>query len=275
MEKKTAPSRQLVQSLIFFGMVLIFACKSSEQLNKEFLYFQNDEDTVVKSNQRESVIVPHDMLTIQVFLKSLNQDQALPFNLPVQGGGGSGSGASGGKTGEAPGYQVELDGTIEMPIIGVVKVGGLTKSQLQTLLKEKLSAYIREPSVIIRFSQLKVNILGEVKSPGNYNFPREHVTIIDAIGAAGDLTDYGKRKNVQVIREEANGRKYYNIDLTSREIFESPAYHLQPNDIVYVAPTDVKLKRVNNKNTGEKGLQYTLGIVSILTGIFTIIALNK
>jgi len=275
MEKKTAPSRQLVQSLIFIVMVLAFACKSSEQLNKEFLYFQNDQDSIGKGQLQEPVIVPHDMLTIQVFLKSLNQDQALPFNLPVQGSGGSGSGTSGGKTSEAPGYLVELDGTIEMPIIGVIKVAGLTKSQLQAVLKEKLSAYIREPSVIIRFSQLKVNILGEVKSPGNYNFPREHVTIIDAIGAAGDLTDYGKRKNVQVIREEVNGRKYYNIDLTSREIFESPAYHLQPNDIVYVAPTEVKLKRVNNKNTGEKGLQYTLGIVSILTGIFTIIALNK
>jgi len=251
-------------------------CKSSEELNKEFLYFQNNIDTVGSIKVKEPVILPNDILTIQVFIKSLNQDQALPFNLPSSGGSSSsGQGAGVGKTGDPAGYLVELDGTIEMPIIGVVKVAGLTKTQLQVVLKEKLSAYIREPSVIIRFSTLKINILGEVKVPGNYNFPRDRVTIIDAIGAAGDLTDYGKRKNVEVIREEITGRKYYSVDLTSRDVFQSPAYHLQPNDIVYVSPTEVKLKRINNKNTGEKGLQLTLGLVSIMTGIFTIIALTK
>ena len=243
MEKKTTTPHQFLKGFIFFCLMLTLGCKSSEELNREFLYFQNNIDTVRSIKINEPVILPNDILTIQVFIKSLNQDQALPFNLPSSGAsGGSGPSAGAGKTGDLAGYLVELDGTIEMPIIGVVKVAGLTKTQLQVVLKEKLSAYIREPSVIIRFSSLKVNILGEVKVPGNYNFQRDRVTIIDAIGAAGDLTDYGKRKNVEVIREETTGRKYYSVDLTSRNVFQSPAYHLLPNDIVYVSPTEVKLK---------------------------------
>src|SRR3712207_1189008 len=156
------------------------------------------------------VIHPYDILSIQVFSKTLNQEQAAIFNILNTSNNGA---TQTSQVNMAAGYQVSMSGTIDVPVIGGVKAVGLTKEQLQNLLAQKLADYVKSPTVIVRFLQFNVNVLGEVRSPGTHKFFQDRVTIIDAISSAGDLTDNGKRQDVTVIREE-NGKKIYRkIDL--------------------------------------------------------------
>jgi polysaccharide biosynthesis/export protein len=259
----------LILSILFFS-----SCVSSKEMTKELVYFQSNTDSMKVLSTKEPIIQANDLLTIQIFTKSMNQDQAIPFNMPISGG------ISGGKltgpatpAGPTP-YLVETNGNIEMPIIGAIPAAGLTKTQLHTYLVEKLSSYIKDPSVIIRFSDLKVNVLGEVRVPGTYNFQRDRVTIIDAISAAGDITDFGKRQDITVIREQNSVRKYYTVDISSGNIFQSPVFNLQSNDIVYIGPNTLKFRSLNSSN-GQKGLQFILALATITTSVFTIIAFTK
>src|SRR5664279_207461 len=261
-------------SFLILSMLFFSSCVSSKEMTKELVYFQNNTDSMKVLSTKEPIIQANDLLTIQIFTKSMNQDQAIPFNMPITGGssGGKVTGQSA-PAGPAP-YLVETNGNIEMPIIGAVLAAGLTKTQLHASLIEKLSSFIKDPSVIIRFSDLKVNVLGEVRVPGTYNFQRDRVTIIDAISAAGDLTDFGKRQDITVIREENTVRKYYTVDISSGYIFQSPVFNLQSNDIVYIGPNAQKFRSLNSSN-GQKGLQFTLALVTITTAVFTIIAFTK
>lgn len=200
------------------------SCNPSKKINRDFLYFQKGLDSIETLQFKETVIQTNDLLSIKIFSKTLNQEQAILFNLPVIQTGNE----------SKEGYLVGMNGNIDLPILGSIKAAGLTKIELQTSLTEKLSNYIKNPFVLIRFLQFKVNVLGEVKTPGTQNFQSEYVTVFDALGAAGDLTDFGKREDVVVIREESTRRKYYKIDLRSGAVFQSPVYQLEPNDIVYV-----------------------------------------
>lgn len=243
--------------LIF--MYLLSSCSSRRNINKEFTYFQHGLDSIGGINYKERVVQINDLLAIQFFSKSINQEQVTLFNIP------NGNGTSE----RMAGYLVNTDGDIDIPIIGKLNVTGLTKEQLQFLLIDKISPYIKEPSVIIRFMQFKVNVLGEVKTPGPHSFETDRVTIMDAISAAGDLSDNGKRNNVLVIREESKKRKYYRINLTSGGIFQSPVYQLQPNDIVYVSASDLKLEEVNHNPNKDsyRGWQFAMSIISVATSV--------
>jgi polysaccharide export outer membrane protein len=241
-------------------LLAVAGCSSSRKINKDFLYFQKSLDSIQNIQRVSPVIKVDDVLGIQVFSKSMNQDQASIFNIPA----GDANNAN-------QGYLVGTNGNIDYPIIGAVKAAGLTKEQLQANLKEKISSYVKDPSVLIRFSDFKINVLGEVKLPGSHTFNKDRVTIIDAISAAGDLTDFGKRDDIIVIREESNQRKYYNIDLRSGSLFQSPVYQLQPNDIVYVNATERKLKTLNVNPESQRGWQLFFGIVSVVSTIAALI----
>jgi polysaccharide export outer membrane protein len=196
---------------------------------------------------KENIIKVNDLLGIHVSSKSRNQEQAALFNMAS----------------DSVGYQVTNAGTIDVPVLGYVKVAGLTKVQLQTLLTEKLSPYVKDPLVIVRFNQFNVNVLGEVRSPGTKTFGTDKVSIIDAISESGDMTDFGKKEKVVVIREENGKRNYYSLDLRSGAVFQSPAYFLQPNDIVYVEPNDFRLKTLAidpNKQTNRSNLQFFISL---------------
>jgi polysaccharide biosynthesis/export protein len=274
MTKKSAFRSFHTSGFFILSMFFILSCTSKKELQEELIYFQNNQDSMKVISAKEPIIQANDLLTIQIFTKSLNQEQALPFNMPVAGGNAGGK-ASGSSTPAGPTpYLVETNGTIEMPIIGAVKAAGLTKSQLQAFLFEKLSSYIKDPSVIIRFSEIKVNVLGEVKVPGTYNFQRDRVTLIDAISAAGDLTDFAKRNDITVIREVNSTRKYYTADISSGDFFESPVYNLQSNDIVYIGPNNLKFKSLTSNN-GQKGIQIILTLATITTTVLSIIAFTK
>ncbi len=244
---------------LFISLVFLTACSSS-RVNKDFLYFQNGKESTGEILLKEPLIQPNDLLNIQVFSKTLNQEQASLFNIPNASGANAG------------GYQVSTRGTIDVPLIGSVKAAGLTREQLESALAEKLAPYVKDPSVIIRFLQFKVNVLGEVHAPGTKSFETDGVTIIDAIGAAGDLTDEANRKDIMVIRNVGGKRTYHSIDLRDRNVFESPVYQLEQNDIVYVAANKNKLKEVNANPAAQRNLQLGLTIVSLAATIISVIA---
>ncbi len=247
-------------SLLITLTSFLFSCNSAKKVTKEdFLYFQRGLDSIRNIQTKEPVIQRNDILTIQVLSTSLNQEQTQPFNL---------SGAAAGN-----GYLVGMNGEVEMPVLGGVKAAGLTQLQLQKLIVDKLTPYVKDPSVIIHFLQFKVNIMGEVKSPGTKTFTTDRVTILDVVSAAGDLTDEGKREDVAVIREEGNVRKMYRIDLRSGSLFQSPVYLMQANDILYVSASDQKFRALHaaTKTTAQKGLEVFRTFVTLFTSIVLII----
>ena len=162
-----------------------------------------------------------------------------------------------------------------MPVIGAVKAAGLTLNELNASLTLKLTDYVKNPKLLIRYLQFNVNVLGEVKTPGIERFQTDRVTIIDAISAAGDLTDYGRRDNIKVIREESNRKVYYNIDLRSKNVFKSPVYTLHPGDIVYVSPDNVKVKTLNVDPEAERRVTTIVTLLSIVISLGTLIVIAK
>lgn len=249
--------------LPFFALLALLlslcSCDTSRRISKDFTYFQQHPDSMGKMNFREIVIQPNDLLDIYVFSKSLNQEQAILFNLPNVSTGAGGSR-------NTTGYLVNLNGTIDIPFAGTVQASGLTRSQLSSTLVTKLTPYVKEPTVIVRFLQYKVNVLGEVKSPGTYNFATDRVTIFDALSAAGDLTDVGRRTDVMVVREEGGTRKYYPVNLNSGALFQSPVFQLQQNDVVYVQANANKLSELDVNPKAQRNLQlgFTLASFAVL-----------
>src|SRR5207344_1625754 len=136
---------------------------------------------------------------------------------------------SGAPSSTMQGYRVNESGNIDMPVIGTVNTTGLTIYQLQDFLSRKVSDYVKSPAVIVHYLQFDVNVLGEVRNPGIKKFSTDKVTVIDAISASGDLTDFGKRNNITVVRREGVKEVFYKVDLRDRKIFKSPVYYLQPN----------------------------------------------
>lgn len=242
--------------LLITTSCFLFSCNSAKKVTKEdFLYFQRGLDSIRNIQTKEPIIQRNDILTIQVLSTSLNQEQTQPFNL---------SGAA-----AANGYLVGMNGEVEMPVLGGVKAAGLTQLQLQKVIVDKLTPYVKDPSVIIHFLQFKVNVMGEVRSPGTKIFSTDRVTILDVVSAAGDLTDEGKREDVAVIREEGNTRKMYRVDLRSGSLFQSPVYLMQANDILYVSASDQKFRALKAATSGnvQKGLQIFGTLVSLLSTI--------
>ena len=171
---------------------------------------------------------------------------------------------SGGNT-TLMGYLVDHKGEIEYPRLGTLYVEGLTKSQLAELIKAKLSNVLTNPTVNIRFLTFKVNVLGEVGAQGPITIPGEKITILEAIGMAGGITWNGKREDVKVIRETNGVREMGLIDLTSKDLFKSPYYHLRQNDIVIVD--------LNKRGRVTQNEQYAMQRMTFALGIITTFAL--
>jgi len=162
--------------------------------------------------------------------------------------------------------------------MGSIKVEGKTCMEVADTLKKGLDKYIKDVGVNVMFDVLSINVLGEVRAPGAKKFTNEHFSILDAIGAAGGLTDDGRRNDVMVIREDSGRRAYYNIDMRSGNMYQSPAFQLQQNDMVYVGPTEMKLKAIKNQNI-QQNLQPILAVTSLtsfaLNIAILIISLNN
>ncbi|MDO9275288.1 MAG: polysaccharide biosynthesis/export family protein [Lutibacter sp.] len=226
---------------------------------KEMLYLQDAEginalESIVKV---EPKIQQGDILAINV--SAIDVEAAMPFNL-YEGGSTT-------TTLKPITYLVNSDGEINFPVLGKIKVEGFTTKEITNHLTETLAVYIKNPIVNIRLTNFKVTVLGEVKSPGTYPVPNERISILEAIGLAGDLTIQGKRKTVVLIREQNGKRTFIDIDLTSREILNSPYFYLAQNDVLIVEPNKSKINSsAVGANTGIilTSISFLISIVAIL-----------
>jgi len=254
--------------LTTFSFFLLTACSSTKNIKpSEYVYFRNGTDTIF-SNQRESIIQPKDLLSIQVYSKTPNQEQAAIFNMPTPSTSNNTAGAA---PGTAPGYQVDVSGNIEMPVIGTIKAAGLTISELQNILVQKLTNNVKYPAVLISFLEFNINVFGEVRTPGLHKFTIDKVTILDALAASGDLTDYGKRDSITVIREEKGKRVYHYVDLRNKNIFQSPVYIMEPNDVVYVPPNRYKLRNLSLNPDKQRNTTLLLSLVFAAVSVVSLV----
>ncbi len=224
---------------IFFCVLVpsLISCNSTRKI----VYFENVKDTTFYSANNENIapVEPNDILSISI--SSLNSEASAMFN-PNNSNIARSTTATGGNT-ETGGYLVNADGTIQLPVLGSIKAGGLTKRQLKDnitnlILSKKL---LVDPLVEVRFLNYEVTVIGEVARPTVITVPSEKISLLKAIGLAGDLTIFGKRDNVLLVREENGKKKTRHIDLNSPNFFNSPYYYLQPNDVVYVSPNKARI----------------------------------
>lgn len=212
---------------------------------KDIVNFQNGTKPLSEiadsiENHNELKIKPEDV--IQVIITSYNKEEAAKFNLFAGQNGLIQPGAN--LTINDPlGYRIDSKGNIELPIVGQIHVGGMTMEEMRDEIYKKIkeTGYLKELNVIVRFLSFRVTILGEVNNPGSYVIASQKITVLEALGLAKDVNLFSKRNNILIIREIDGKRSYGRINLKSKEIFNSPWYYLQPNDIVYVQPHKAKI----------------------------------
>ncbi|MEE9361035.1 MAG: polysaccharide biosynthesis/export family protein [Cellulophaga sp.] len=212
-----------------FQIVLVGTLLSSCGSKKDVVYFQDisDYETIVAKNQFSSKFKVDDLVSINV--STYDPEASAPFNL-FRGA------AEGGMRPEQVDYLINSTGEINFPVIGKLKIVGLSPEELGILLTKELEDYLKNPIINIRLKNFRVTVLGEVRRPGSYFVPGERITIFEALGLAGDLTIKGMRKNVTVIRDFNGTKVSTKIDLTKKESLSSSVYYLTQNDIVYVEP---------------------------------------
>lgn len=258
-----------VQFLCLVGVGLLSSCGSS----REIVYFQDlqpGKSEITLPEAQAITVQPEDKITIVV--NSRDPQLANLFNLPVMtrtvGQIGQGSGTSQGVSG----YTVDAEGNIDFPVLGTVHVGGKTRKEIASAIKEQLiqNNLVKDPLVTVEFMNLTVTVMGEVNSPGRYSIDKDRVTLLDALGMAGDLTIYGKRENVLVMREEGGVQRVYGVNLCSGEqLYTSPVYYLQQNDVVYVEPNNMRARQstVNGNNVRSTSFWFSLASFLMSIGI--------
>lgn len=255
---------------ILLGAILLSGCT----MRKNIPYFKglessNDETSVV---QNEAVIHNDDVLTITV--SALDPIAVAPFNLPIVSYSSPGSESIYSTPAMQP-YLVDVNGEITFPIIGKIKVGGLKKSEAAELIKRRLEPYLKDPIVNIQFRNYKITVLGDVNRPGSYTIPNERISILEALGLAGDISIYGRRDNVLLIREIEGGKKeYVRINLNDTAILSSPYYYLQQNDVLYIQPNNTRVTAASSANIGLY-LSTISTLATTATVIISIINISK
>ncbi|RNC88706.1 MAG: polysaccharide export protein [Allomuricauda sp.] len=215
-----------------FRALLLIAILSSCASKKDVVYFQNagEFETIVDRNSFTPKFKVDDVVSIHI--STLNEEASVPFNLF------RGASANGGFAPQSVDYLVDQAGEIDFPVIGKLKIAGLSPEELRVMLRDRLSEYLKDPIINIRLENFTVTILGEVNRPGTYPVNGERITILEALGFAGDLTIKGQRSNVMVIRDFDGTKVYNRIDLRSKDAMNSPIYYLTQNDVVYVEPNE-------------------------------------
>jgi polysaccharide export outer membrane protein len=249
-------------SLFCLISFIVFFVSCSSQKKVPYNYIENIRDTtgkdVVKSP--ELIIQKNDLLSIQVYSNSTKPEITDNlYNPPAL----NSSGANG-----ATGYLVDADGNIKFPRIGVIHAEGLTKKQLSDLITSKITD-LENPTVIIRFLNYRVTVIGEVGHQGTFVIPYEKLTIFEAIGLAGDIPVTGKKDNVRVLREINGNREIGTIDLTSKDVFESPYYTLQQNDVVLVDVKKAKVKQVDQALVTQR-ITFALSLITSIALLYNI-----
>lgn len=250
--------------LVVAAAVLLASCGTQK---KSILYLQDavadQPETIV--NQYELKIKPSDILGVTV--NSRYAELAAPFNLSSITFQNATTGKATGN--QAQGQVVDDAGFISMPVLGKIKAAGLTRSELAADIEQRLitGGHIKDPVVNIQFLNFKINVLGEVSRPGEFAINSDRVTLFDALSMAGDITDYGVKERITVIREQNGQRTIGYLDATSTDVFKSPYYYLQQNDIIIVDPDEIKQTNVTVNQKGRNTLSTVTSILSILVTV--------
>ena len=259
-----------MRRFLLFGLVALLM--SSCNTSKEIIYLQDVRlESPEEIKAAETITIePKDMLSIVV--SSSQPDAARIFNLPIMATQASNDDLM--YDSYLNGYVVDGDGYIDFPVVGKIKASGLNRWQLQDRIMETLrdKKLLDDPVVTVDFMNFKVSILGEVTAPGTYSIKSDKVSVLEAIAMARDLTIYGKRDEVYVIREEGGQRHSYKLDLRSSDIFDSPAYYLKQNDVIYVQPNKVRAGQSTINQNTVKSVSMWVSIASLLTSIGVLVA---
>ena len=249
------------QLLFFFTLITVL---SSCVSHGELLNFTEGEDFSALPKEITNVptlkIQHDDLLSIKI--TALDMEAALPFNIDPPTGNQN-LNAAGGRP--LIGYLVDSEGYIDVPVLGKIFVAGLTFQELKEQLLQQLATYLKDPVVVVRFLNFRVTVLGEVSNPSTFLLANERVTLLDALGQAGDITPYGNRANILVIREQNGERNFGRLNIQDRNIFQSPYFYLQQNDVVYVEPLEEKTSTVRDQT------QRILPWLSVITSLTTLV----
>jgi polysaccharide biosynthesis/export protein len=244
--------------------LLITSCRPQRAV---YNYLEDVNDTSFRKSVfiTEPIIQKNDLLSINITSASLDPKIDILYNQQVMQ---SATGIQGG--GQIGGYLVDVNGEIELPRLGKIKAEGLKKGELESIIKSKLEGQLTQPNVIVRFLNFRITVLGEVGTPGVLNIPTERLTILEAVGMAGGVTEFGQIKNVKILRENNGVRELGVLDLTSKEIFSSPYYQLQQNDVVLVDQTKYKLRQTEQERVTQQ-IGFVTGIISTVAIIVTLL----
>ncbi len=238
---------------LLLTIVALYSCTQKEKI----IYFQGDLSTSEINRDYSPTLKTDDMISISVL--GFDEQASKPFNLLVSNAMQSNTGYTQGAPSPL-GYLIDKDGNIEFPIIGKIKLGGLTRVEAIELMKQQLKLYLNNPTIIIRILNFKITVLGEVRHPGTFTIPNERITLPEALGLAGDLEITGIRKNVLVIRD-VNGKKTETrVDLTTKDLFSSSVFYLQQNDVIYVEPNRAK---INSSLVNTSNVSMIISIISL------------
>ncbi len=266
----TMTKKHVLPIVVITMALFLGGCSSSKQV----AYFQNSDSVSLAPSKGlyNAHILPKDLLTITV--STTDQDAAVPFNLTVPTAASAGNRNS---TAQAlmQDYLVDNDGNITYPILGKIHVSGLTKTQTERLISEKIAPYMSKdakPIVTVRMSNYKISVLGEVGRPSTLTVENEQISILEALAQAGDLTIYGKRDNIKLIREDSLGEKHiYKLNINDANLINSPYYYLQQNDVVYVEPNKAKAHNSEIGSMTSIWFSATSIILSVASLLYNII----
>ena len=271
LDKKMKFSKFMLLGALGVALLTATSCGTP----KDVAYFQdlnNNPDTVITLQNKVITVKPTDKIYIGV--KSKDPQITQLFNLT---GGTNNSSSSTNIAKDAFYYTVDSKGNIDFPVLGTIQVAGLTREQIAEKVKKSLldASLVKDPTVTVSLSNLHYSMMGEVAKPGQYAIDEEKVTILDAISKAGDLTIQGRRQDVMVLRQENGHQKIYKIDLCSgKDIFNSPAYYLQQNDVVYVTPNDTKKRSSTLNGNTVQSTGFWISIASLLVTVLTFLKVN-
>ncbi len=251
-----------------FSLILISSCATPN-----IAYFQGVEigQTTSIDNENEIRFLPEDQLSILVNSKS--PEIVASLNLPImsrQIGSGNSSATSQGLSG----YIVNKNGMIDFPVLGEIKIEGLTRCEVEDFIKNELISreIVKDPTVTVGYMNLYVSVLGEVRSPGRYKIDKDKITLLEALSLAGDLTVYGKRDRVLVQREVNGQRTLYAVNLNDGpSVYKSPVYYLQQNDLIYVEPNDKRAGEATVNGNTIRSASFWISVTSMLTSVTTMI----
>lgn len=274
--KATSRSLLLQAAGLLWAVWGLVACSTPARIT----YFQDlrpgeSEQQVVAAT--EIKVRPGDKLSIIVNSRDpqLTQLFNLPYVTQQIGRGSTSTSSSSNATSQGvSGYTVDEEGRIDFPVLGKIEIAGKNREEIAAFIKEELLAknLVKDPVVTVEYMNLCISVLGEVASPGRYSIDRDKVTLLDAISMAGDLTIYGKREKVLVLREENGVQRVYGVNLCSADhLYTSPVYYLRQNDVVYVEPNNVRARQATVNGNNVRSTSFWISLASLLTTIAVLV----